>query len=83
MPAAWNADRRRSQAGADFWNPTGVVGDLGQAVDVGAAGHQRAAASFEPGSSARFATSANSTPALCHDGYDCDDTCGTACSDGW
>jgi hypothetical protein len=23
MPAAWSADRRRSQAQADFWNPTG------------------------------------------------------------
>jgi hypothetical protein len=23
MPAAWNAHRRRSQAQADFWNPTG------------------------------------------------------------
>jgi hypothetical protein len=25
MPAAWTADRRRSQVQADFWNPTGWV----------------------------------------------------------
>ena len=25
MPAAWNADRRKSQAQADFWNPTGLL----------------------------------------------------------
>jgi hypothetical protein len=24
MPAVWNADRRMSQAQADFWNPTGA-----------------------------------------------------------
>src|SRR6476619_920345 len=24
MPASWNADRRRSRAQADFWNPTGL-----------------------------------------------------------
>jgi hypothetical protein len=27
MPATWNADRRRSHAQADFWNPTPNLGD--------------------------------------------------------
>lgn len=38
-----------------------VVAGLGQAIDVGSAGDPAAAASVEPGSSARFATSPNST----------------------
>jgi hypothetical protein len=25
MPVAWNADRRRSQGQADYWNPTGII----------------------------------------------------------
>jgi hypothetical protein len=36
MPAAWNADRRRSQAQADFWNPTGQFTSTFDAVLAGA-----------------------------------------------